>query len=181
MPDQSQDSHPFIDSLILYLRFRVQVGVVNELGSKIDSQLRSLESKLFSANGNLATNMSRTEAAQYRATHVKLTRDFRSVETKCKKLLLEAKRKRDYLEAQKRNKVLEEQEREQQKKDSLNSGDALLRVQMQEDVSFHHTLIFIPSLILSFSEQFLLLPLMITIANCKRNNERAPRRNTKHQ
>lgn len=139
MPDQSQDSHSFIDSLILYLRFRVQVGVVNELGSKIDSQLRSLESKLFSANGNLATNMSRTEAAQYRATHVKLTRDFRSVETKCKKLLLEAKRKRDYLEAQKRNKVLEEQEREQQKKNSLNSGDALLRVQMQEDVSFHHT------------------------------------------
>lgn len=111
------------DGPVLETQYKVQVGVVNELGSKIEQSLRSIETSM--------STMTRTEAARCRATHVKLTRDFRSVEAKFKKLLLESRRKRNAIEAERRER--EDVERRKNEEDRLNQEDMQQKVQMQED------------------------------------------------
>lgn len=108
-----------------FLRCKVQVGVINELGSKIEKHLRNLELNMAS--------MSRTEASRCRATHVKLTRDFRTIETKFKKLQLETRRKRDFIEAQRRDKEDENKRRNEQ--EQFGQEAMRYQLQMQEDVS----------------------------------------------
>lgn len=106
-----------------FLRCKVQVGVINELGSKIEKHLRNLELNMAS--------MSRTEASRCRATHVKLTRDFRTIETKFKKLQLETRRKRDFIEAQRRDKEDENKRRNEQ--EQFGQEAMRYQLQMQED------------------------------------------------
>lgn len=77
--------------------------------------------------------MSRTEASRCRATHVKLTRDFRTIETKFKKLQLETRRKRDFIEAQRRDKEDENKRRNEQ--EQFGQEAMRYQLQMQEDVS----------------------------------------------
>lgn len=111
------------DGPVLETQFKVQVGVINELGSKIEKHLRSLEMNMAS--------MTRTEASRCRSTHVKLNRDFRTVETKFKKLQLEAMRRRNFMEAQRRDK--EEDDRRRNEQDEFNQESMKFQLQLQEN------------------------------------------------
>jgi len=75
-------------------QINAQLDVLNTLGGRIDQQLRAQEGRI--------QRMSRTEAARCRATHVKLTRDFRRVETTYQKMKLEIKQKKDLMNLQQR-------------------------------------------------------------------------------
>ena len=101
------------------------MGVINELGSRIEKHLRTLESQMSS--------MSRTEASRCRATHMKLNRDFRTVETKFKKIQLEVRRKKNFIEAQRRDR--EEEDKRRNEQDEFNQESMKYQLQMQEDVS----------------------------------------------
>jgi len=76
--------------------------------------------------------MSRTDAARNRATHVKLTRDFRRVEATFNKLNLDLKQRRDLVEARRA-----QEEDERRFKAEASSGEQAMRLEMQlkEDVS----------------------------------------------
>jgi len=111
------------DGPVLETQFKVQVGVIYELGSKIQKHMRALEINLSS--------MSRTEASRSRATYMKLTRDFQTVETKFKKLKLDAIRKRNFIEAQRRDK--EDDDRRRNEQDEFNQESMKLQLQMQEN------------------------------------------------
>lgn len=111
------------DGAVLETQHKVQVGVINELGAKIEKNLRSLEISMSS--------MTRTDAARCRATHVKLNRDFRSVETKFKKLQLEARRKRNLVEAQRRER--EDGERRKNEEREFSQETMQQQLQMQEN------------------------------------------------
>ena len=76
--------------------------------------------------------MSRTEASRCRATHVKLTRDFRTVETTFRKLQLDVRRKRNFIEAQRRER--EDNERRRNEQEEFNQETMKFQMQMQEDV-----------------------------------------------
>lgn len=78
--------------------------------------------------------MSREEASKSRATHIKLTRDYRWVEQKFKNLQLEYKQKRNALEAERRMAM----EEENRKKFGQGIDEETLRMQMQlkDDVSY---------------------------------------------
>ncbi len=77
--------------------------------------------------------MTRTDASKSRATHVKLTRDFRWVETKFKNIQLENKQRRNVLEAQ-RIAEMEERNRRQFEQ-GIDSNNAQLQMQLQDQVS----------------------------------------------
>jgi len=65
---------------------------LKQLGEKLEKQLRVQESQLES--------LPRNEAAKKRATHTKLSRDFRRVEATFKNVQLETRRKRARLHEQ---------------------------------------------------------------------------------
>lgn len=111
------------DGAVLETQHKVQVGVINELGAKIEKNLRLLEMNMSA--------MTRTEAAQCRATHVKLTRDFRSVESKFKKLLLDNRRKRNLIEATRRER--EDNERRKNEEDEFDKELMQQQMIMQEN------------------------------------------------
>ena len=77
--------------------------------------------------------MTRTDAAKRRATHQKLTRDYRLVETTYKNLKLEYTKRRHDLD-RKRREILEEQER-RNFKEGLGEDNARLQMELREDVS----------------------------------------------
>jgi hypothetical protein len=60
------------------------VDVLKQLGDKLETHLALQEQQL--------TSLPRTEAAKQRATHIKLVRDFRRVESTFKNIVLETKR-----------------------------------------------------------------------------------------
>ena len=127
----------YINIYIYFFRYKVQVDVLKQLGSKIEKQLQAQEAKMNS--------MPRTEAARVRATHIKLSRDFRRVETTFKTIQLEAKRKRAQKEA--RTRKIHDSPTDPFQSDQNNTEDPQLRMQLQEDVShdfihidcFHNT------------------------------------------
>lgn len=106
------------DDSLLETQYNVQVDVIRQLGEKIEKQLQVQEINMQS--------LTRTEAARSRATHVKLTRDFRRVETTFKNMQLEARRKRQLVQAQKQEREEEDRKREEEGVDS-----EAMRVQMQ--------------------------------------------------
>lgn len=66
-------------------RYEAQVDVCTQLASKVEQQLQMCEDRLGT--------MDRTEASKRRAAHIKLSKDFRTVETTCKNIVLETRRK----------------------------------------------------------------------------------------
>mmetsp|Transcript_48405 Transcript_48405/g.58593 ORF Transcript_48405/g.58593 Transcript_48405/m.58593 type:complete len:270 (+) Transcript_48405:126-935(+) len=111
------------DGPVLQTQFKVQVDVIRQLGSKIEKQLRDQEISIES--------MPRSDAARSRATHVKLTKDFRRVETAFKNLQLEARRKKDLVEAQRRER--EENERKKLEGGASDTEAMRLQIQMQQE------------------------------------------------
>jgi t-SNARE complex subunit (syntaxin) len=110
------------------MQLRLQTDVVSELGAKIESKLLASERSLAAPGGGVGRA---STAAQARATHAKLTRDYRRVETVFKNIQMDVKRRKGLAEAR-RKEALEEEERKK------FSGDAQeevrrMQVQMQED------------------------------------------------
>jgi hypothetical protein len=101
-------------------RLKVQIDVIRQLGTKIETNLKELEQKLQS--------MPRAEAAVNRATHIKLTRDYHWVETKYKNVQLEAKQSMHRKESQLRLQA-EEIGRRQEGREAENH-----RLQMQMEL-----------------------------------------------
>ena len=121
-------------------RYNLQLDVINQLGQRIEKQLKQHESRL--------TTLPRTEASSLRTTHVKLTRDYRLVEQQYKNVQLDVKRKRNLAEAKQRETVrLEEEEKERKRRgdtSGLLGGDQDIsesamkwQMQIQEDVSIY--------------------------------------------
>lgn len=114
----------YLHNLICILRLNCQVDVISQLGGRIDQQLRAQETRI--------QRMSRTDASRNRATHVKLTRDFRRVEATFNKLKLELKQRRGLVEARR---AQEEDERRFAAEASSSEQAMRLEMQLQEDVS----------------------------------------------
>mmetsp|Transcript_24681 Transcript_24681/g.36236 ORF Transcript_24681/g.36236 Transcript_24681/m.36236 type:complete len:260 (+) Transcript_24681:37-816(+) len=79
----------------LQTQYEVQLDVLNQLGEKLEIQLKEQERQLES--------LPRTEAAKKRATFVKLSRDFRRVENTFKTIKLETRERRARIEEAKRH------------------------------------------------------------------------------
>ena len=103
----------------------MQVDVINQLGAKIEKQLKDQERDMES--------MPRAEAARGRATHIKLNRDYRRVETNFKNLQLESRRKRSLADVRRRE--LDEEDKRKKFEDDLEGETARLQLQLQEDAS----------------------------------------------
>jgi len=114
----SKEDGPLLDQ-----QYKLQIDVIAQLGSKILSQLDS--------QSQLMEQMTRTDAAKRRATHQKLTRDYRLVETTYKNLKLEYTKRRHDLD-RKRREILEEQER-RNFKEGLGEDNARLQMELRED------------------------------------------------
>ena len=100
-------------------RLKVQIDVIRQLGTKIETNLKELEQKLQS--------MPRAEAAENRATHIKLTRDYHWVETKYKNVQLEAKQSMQRKEMQMRLQAEENGRRQE----GVEAENHRLQMQMQ--------------------------------------------------
>lgn len=110
------------DGPTLQTQLNCQVDVISQLGGRIDQQLRAQETRI--------QRMSRTDASRNRATHVKLTRDFRRVEATFNKLKLELKQRRGLVEARR---AQEEDERRFAAEASSSEQAMRLEMQLQED------------------------------------------------
>ena len=115
-------------------RYNLQIEVINQLGQRIENQLRSQESRL--------TALPRNEASSLWTTHVKLTRDYRLVEQQFKNVQLDVKRKRGLAEARQREAArMEEEEKERKRRAGGAGGEDMTeegmrwQMQIQEDVS----------------------------------------------
>jgi len=82
------------DTSVSQTQYNLQLEVIQQLGQRIETQLRSHESRL--------STLPRSEASSLRTTHVKLTRDYRLVEQQFKTLQLDVKRKRGLAEVRAR-------------------------------------------------------------------------------
>ena len=103
------------------------MDVLKQLGDKLNSRLKIQEEQLES--------LSRNEAAKKRATHVKLSRDFRRVEASFKNIQLEVRRKRAQIQ--------QAQIQAQQRQQVLPQEQAELQQQLQlEDVRAYTTYIY---------------------------------------
>lgn len=124
------------DTSVTQTQYNLQLDVINQLGQRIETQLKTHEQRL--------TTLPRTEASSLRTTHVKLSRDYRLVEQQFKNVQLDVKRKRGLAEAKQREVVrMEEEEKERKRRGDTAGGlggdmsDSAMRYQMQihEDVS----------------------------------------------
>jgi len=107
-------------------QLRLQTDVVSELGRKIEARLTASERTLASPRGGGGST-----AAQARATHAKLTRDYRRVETVFKNVQMDVKRRKGLAEARRRE-ALEEEERKQFAGDTEEEAQRM-QLQMHED------------------------------------------------
>jgi len=89
------------DSKMTQVQFNAQMDVIQQLGGRIDQQLRAQEARI--------QRMARADAAKCRATHVKLTRDYRRVEAMFNKMKLEVRQKVELMNARKRAAEMDEQ------------------------------------------------------------------------
>jgi len=111
------------DGPLLKQQYKVQTDVIREIGAKIESQLAQQEKHM--------ETMTRTDASKGRATHVKLTRDYRWVETKFKNIQLECKQRRNAIEAE-RLAAVEDTNRKQFEK-GIDSNNAKHQMQLQDE------------------------------------------------
>lgn len=109
-------------------QLRLQTDVVSALGQKIESKLLASERTLASTGGGGGGGPT---AAQARATHAKLTRDYRRVETIFKNIQMDIKRRKGLAEAR-RKEALEEEERKKYAGDAQEEARRM-QLQMQED------------------------------------------------
>mmetsp|Transcript_18608 Transcript_18608/g.39024 ORF Transcript_18608/g.39024 Transcript_18608/m.39024 type:complete len:303 (+) Transcript_18608:84-992(+) len=86
------------DTSVLKTQYNLQLEVIQQLGQRIESQLKTLESRL--------TTLPRLEASQSRTTHVKLSRDYRLVEQRFKNVQLDVKKRVSLAEAKERERRL---------------------------------------------------------------------------
>ena len=107
------------------MQLRLQTDVVSELGQKIEGRLLASERTLASPGGGGST------AAQARATHAKLTRDYRRMETVFKNIQLDVKRRKGLAEARAKE-AAEEEERKRYAGDAEEEARRM-QLQMQED------------------------------------------------
>ena len=112
------------------MQLRLQTDVVSELGQKIETKLLASERTLAS-NGGGGGGGGGPTAAQARATHAKLTRDYRRVETIFKNIQMDIKRRKGLAEAR-RKEALEEEERKKYSGDAQEEARRM-QLQMQED------------------------------------------------
>merc|ERR1711920_504030 len=107
----------------LEAQYSLQVELIRKIGSKVEEQLKDEELYLQS--------LSRTDAARYRATYLKLARDFRNVQLIFKNLQLNARDKRseDYTCG---NKSFDKTQR-LKLKESFKDDMSLLQIQLRED------------------------------------------------
>mmetsp|Transcript_28097 Transcript_28097/g.67685 ORF Transcript_28097/g.67685 Transcript_28097/m.67685 type:complete len:298 (+) Transcript_28097:117-1010(+) len=120
------------DTSVTQTQYNLQIEVINQLGQRIENQLRSQESRL--------TALPRNEASSLRTTHVKLTRDYRLVEQQFKNVQLDVKRKRGLAEARQREAArMEEEEKERKRRAGGAGGEDMTeegmrwQMQIQED------------------------------------------------
>ena len=81
-------------SSVTQTQINAQLDVIQQLGGRIDQQLRAQEGRI--------QRMSRADAAKCRATHVKLTRDYRRVEATFNKIKLEIRQRKELMDARQR-------------------------------------------------------------------------------
>ena len=163
------------DTSVLQTQYTLQIDVINQLGSRIETQ--------FSAADKRLGTLSRGEAAQCRTTHVKLNRDYRMVEQKFKNVQLDVRQKKSLAEAKVREARMEEERRriEQQRNNGGQRGIDLMggggaggnaaagigggnmteegmrwQMQIQEDVSFKFS--FCQVIIILSAKKNMLLP-----------------------
>jgi len=94
--------------------------------------LDQLESQKINNNNSNSNNTSNKyqQLQQHRATHLKLTRDYKWVEQKFKNVQLDAKQKWNMVEMEKRRVVEEEQRK------SLEYSTEQMQMQLKNDVRF---------------------------------------------
>jgi hypothetical protein len=104
------------DTSVLQTQYTLQIDVINQLGTRIETQLQAADKRLGT--------LSRGEAAQCRTTHVKLNRDYRMVEQKFKNVQLDVRQRKSLAEAKVREARMEEERRriEQQQQQRNNGG-----------------------------------------------------------
>lgn len=125
------------DAQILTQQYNLQTDVIQQLSSKIQLQLDQIEKQKLSQNqrysgGSSSNNDQLTQLQQHRATHLKLTRDYKWVETKYKNLQLDARNKWNMVEMEKKRIV--EEERRRNLKDDLDHDTEQLQMQLRDDV-----------------------------------------------
>ena len=123
-------------NLYVINRLKVQLDVVKQLAAQIEKQIRGHE-------GNLET-MPRTEATRYRATLIKLTRDYHRVEMNFKNIVLETRRKRSLVEARRRE-VEEYEHRKKLEDEFVDDNMKRLQIQHQNDVCTYLNLRLFPT------------------------------------
>jgi len=111
------------DGPLTQQQFKVQLDVIRQLGQNIESLLGEQEQKM--------ETLSRTDASKSRSTHIKLTRDYRWVETKFKNLQLEARQSWNSLEMR-RAAELEDSNRRQFEQ-GINADNKRLQMKLQDD------------------------------------------------
>lgn len=97
------------DGPVLQTQYRVQVDVIKQYGTKIEKQLKSINSQ-------------NTTSSQ-RATYIKLNRDYQRVQTNFKNIQLDSKKKWDF-------KVAKLKEKEEE--DFDKSNDTMQQMQMMQ-------------------------------------------------
>jgi hypothetical protein len=112
----------------------LQTDVIQQLSSKIQLQLEQM-------NINHGHNNSHSHShghnhgtlQQHRATHLKLTRDYKWVETKYKNVQLDARRRWNMVQMEKKR-IVEEEQRKTLEND-LDHDNQQLQMQLRDDVS----------------------------------------------
>lgn len=112
------------DSNVLKQQYDLQTNVLQELSSKILLQLEQLDKQKLSQRHN-------HNPQQHRATYLKLTRDYRWVETKYKNVQLDAKRKWSTLQME-QNRILEEEQRRHLEV-HLDHDNSQMQMELHED------------------------------------------------
>lgn len=111
------------DGAVLETQLKAQVDVIRQLGSKIEKQLHEQERGM--------QVLPRDDAPRGRATHIKLTRDYRRVETTFKNILLESTRRRNVANSHMR--VLEEEKQRKTFEKNLEGDSTKMQMQLQDD------------------------------------------------
>mmetsp|Transcript_15684 Transcript_15684/g.23547 ORF Transcript_15684/g.23547 Transcript_15684/m.23547 type:complete len:306 (+) Transcript_15684:299-1216(+) len=118
------------ETQLLTQQYNLQTDVIQQLSSKIQLQLEQIEKQNNSTNAN-NSNRNSSQLQQHRATHLKLTRDYKWVETKYKNVQMDAKRRWDAMRMEQRR-ILEEQERKNFE-EGLDHDTERLQMQLRDD------------------------------------------------
>jgi len=118
---KSMGSKP--DDDLLQRQYTAQIDVITQLGSKIEAQLRAAEIEMSSIT-------SRAEATRARNTHIKLTRDFRTVEQTYKNIVLQLKQRKHFTDYHRQLRIQQEQ---QSVEEEITQQEMVLQLQREEE------------------------------------------------